>query len=143
MCSRRRGNLAGRKLAILVLPTTSWPKLEPNHARILSTIESTTPGITQNCKWREAILVAERPVLRPGAVLPAGTGLVSDSALPSGPSIYNRRTTTIDEKRVVLCWCNVIVVALLSRIWVGPNDAFRNSPKLRASRGDSEMTARH
>jgi hypothetical protein len=44
---------------------------------------------------------------------------------------------------VVLCWCNVIVVALLSRIWVGPNDGFRNSQKLRASRGDSEMTARH
>ena len=41
---REEQNLAGRKLSILVLPTTSWPKLEPNHATIVSTIESSTAG---------------------------------------------------------------------------------------------------
>jgi len=34
----------GRKLAILVLPTTSWLRLEPNHATIVSTIQSITSG---------------------------------------------------------------------------------------------------
>ena len=37
-------NLAGRKLAILVLPTTSWPGLEPNHTTIFCAIESITSG---------------------------------------------------------------------------------------------------
>ena len=41
---REQQNLVGRKLSILVLPTTSWPKLEPNHTRILSAIESVTSG---------------------------------------------------------------------------------------------------
>jgi len=41
---RQQQNLAGLKLAIVVLPTTSWPRLEPNHTTILSTIESITSG---------------------------------------------------------------------------------------------------
>jgi len=41
---RQQQNLASRRLAIVVLPTTSWPRLEPNHATILSTIESITSG---------------------------------------------------------------------------------------------------
>lgn len=41
---RQQQNLATRKLSILVLPTTSWPKLEPNHTTILSAIESITSG---------------------------------------------------------------------------------------------------
>jgi hypothetical protein len=41
---REQQDLAARKLAILVLPTTSWPRLEPNHARILSAIESISSG---------------------------------------------------------------------------------------------------
>ena len=41
---REQQNLAARKLAILGLSTTSWPKLEPNHMTILSAIESITSG---------------------------------------------------------------------------------------------------
>ncbi len=41
---QQQQNLAGRKLAILVLPTTSWPRLELNHATIVSAIESITSG---------------------------------------------------------------------------------------------------
>ena len=41
---RAQQNLAARKLAILVLPTTSWFTLEPNHAAIVSAIESITSG---------------------------------------------------------------------------------------------------
>jgi len=41
---RCQQNLSGRKLAILVLPSTSWPGLEPNHAKIVSTIESLSSG---------------------------------------------------------------------------------------------------
>jgi hypothetical protein len=38
---REQQNLAARKLAI-VLPTTSWFRLEPNHTTIVSTIQSIT-----------------------------------------------------------------------------------------------------
>ena len=41
---REQQNLAARKLAILVLPTTSWPRLKPNHTTILSAIESIASG---------------------------------------------------------------------------------------------------
>ena len=41
---RCQQNLSGRKLAILVLPSTSWPGLEPNHAKNVSTIESLSSG---------------------------------------------------------------------------------------------------
>jgi len=37
-------NLAGRKIAILVLPTTSWPRLQTLVARILQEISSSNPG---------------------------------------------------------------------------------------------------
>lgn len=41
---RQQQNLADRRLSILVLPTTSWPKLEPNHATIVSALDSIIPG---------------------------------------------------------------------------------------------------
>jgi hypothetical protein len=41
---REQQNLAGRKLAILVLPTTSWLRLEPSHATIVSAVRSITSG---------------------------------------------------------------------------------------------------
>ena len=41
---RQQQNLAGRKLAILVLPTTSWPRLEADRPTILGAIESITSG---------------------------------------------------------------------------------------------------
>ena len=41
---RCQQNLAGRKLAILVLPFTSWPKLSGHIPRIVSAIEAMTAG---------------------------------------------------------------------------------------------------
>jgi hypothetical protein len=37
-------NLSGRKLAILVLPFASWPKLEPNAPKIVSRVANMRPG---------------------------------------------------------------------------------------------------
>jgi hypothetical protein len=37
-------NLRGRRLAIPVLPTTSWPKLRVRTERIVAAIESLQPG---------------------------------------------------------------------------------------------------
>lgn len=37
-------NLTGRKLAILVLPTTSWPQLGRHTQRIVAAVESLRPG---------------------------------------------------------------------------------------------------
>lgn len=41
---RYQQNLAGRRLAILVLPTTSWPKLEPSQTKIVSAAKSLKQG---------------------------------------------------------------------------------------------------
>jgi hypothetical protein len=41
---RYQQNLAGRQLAIMVLLTTSWPKLRPCADRIASTALAMTPG---------------------------------------------------------------------------------------------------
>ena len=40
----RQQNLSGRRLAILVLPTTSWPKLQSEIARIASAVDSLRAG---------------------------------------------------------------------------------------------------
>lgn len=40
-------NLADRRLAILVLPTTSWPRLEPHAATIATAIAALRPGELQ------------------------------------------------------------------------------------------------
>ena len=37
-------SLAGRKLAVLVLPTTSWPKLQTQVQTIISALASLQPG---------------------------------------------------------------------------------------------------
>ena len=37
-------NLAGRKIAILVLPTTSWPKIQPHQDKIGTVVETMKPG---------------------------------------------------------------------------------------------------
>jgi hypothetical protein len=37
-------NLAARKLAIVVLPTTSWPRLRPVAARIAQFVAAAAPG---------------------------------------------------------------------------------------------------
>jgi hypothetical protein len=41
---RYQQNLAGRRLAILVLPTTSWPRLHPHAAAIAVAIVTLGPG---------------------------------------------------------------------------------------------------
>lgn len=41
---RYQQNLTGRKLAILVLPTTSWPKLRGHTAKVATAIAALRPG---------------------------------------------------------------------------------------------------
>lgn len=41
---RYQQNLAGRLLAILVLPTTSWPTIEKHGDRIAAVLEALKPG---------------------------------------------------------------------------------------------------
>jgi uncharacterized protein (DUF2249 family) len=41
---RYQQNLAGRKLSILVLMTTSWPRIQKSIPQILKTIERLSPG---------------------------------------------------------------------------------------------------
>lgn len=37
-------NLKGRKIAILVLPTTSWPKIRPHQEKIAAAVNEIKPG---------------------------------------------------------------------------------------------------
>ncbi len=41
---RSQQNLAGRRIAILVLPTTSWPRLQSIAPRIAQELDSIAPG---------------------------------------------------------------------------------------------------
>ena len=41
---RYQQNLTGRKLAILVLPTTSWPKIQANLALVVTAADNLAPG---------------------------------------------------------------------------------------------------
>lgn len=41
---RYQQNLAGRKLAILVLPTTSWPRIQRHTALISAAVDTLKPG---------------------------------------------------------------------------------------------------
>lgn len=42
---RHQQNLAGRRIAVLVLPTTSWPRLQAITGRIAKEIGSLQPGV--------------------------------------------------------------------------------------------------
>ena len=44
---RYQQNLAERRLAILVLPTTSWPRLQPHAAAIAAAVVALSPGELQ------------------------------------------------------------------------------------------------
>lgn len=48
---RYQQNLAGRKLAILVLPTTSWPKIWRHVQVVVSAVQQIQPG-----EYREIVL---------------------------------------------------------------------------------------
>ena len=41
---RYQQNLSGRRLAILVLPTTSWPKIQAHEAQIAAAVDALHPG---------------------------------------------------------------------------------------------------
>src|SRR5262245_63941772 len=41
---RYQQNLVGRKLAILVLPTSSWPRIQAHIAQIVSAVDGLKPG---------------------------------------------------------------------------------------------------
>jgi hypothetical protein len=50
---RYQQNLAGRRLAILVLPTTSWPRLNPHAAAISAAVVALRPGELQEWSFPE------------------------------------------------------------------------------------------
>ena len=41
---RYQQNLAGRRLAILVLPTTSWPEIQRNVNKVIESVNALKPG---------------------------------------------------------------------------------------------------
>jgi hypothetical protein len=41
---RYQQDLTGRRLAILVLPTTSWPKIRANEVQVIASIDALRPG---------------------------------------------------------------------------------------------------
>jgi predicted nuclease of predicted toxin-antitoxin system len=41
---RHQQSLAGRTVAVLVLPTTSWPKLRPRTTEIVAAVSAVEPG---------------------------------------------------------------------------------------------------
>jgi hypothetical protein len=61
---RYQQNLANRRLAILILPFASWPKLEGHKSKIVAAIEALQPG-DYICAFRAQRL--RRPLLPPRA----------------------------------------------------------------------------
>ena len=41
---RHEQNLKGRRLAVLVLPTTSWPKIHAQLAKVVAAVDALRPG---------------------------------------------------------------------------------------------------
>jgi len=41
---RHQHNLAGYRLAILILPITSWPKIRANQEKVVTAVEASKPG---------------------------------------------------------------------------------------------------
>jgi hypothetical protein len=48
---QRQQHLAGRRLAILVLPTTRWPQIQRHAAAIVAAVESAQPGEYRELSW--------------------------------------------------------------------------------------------
>ena len=48
---RYQQNLSGRRLAILVLPTTSWPAIQPHGETIASAAETMQPAEYRELVW--------------------------------------------------------------------------------------------
>ena len=41
---RQQQNLVDRKLAVLILPTTSWPRIRPHQASVAAAVNTLRPG---------------------------------------------------------------------------------------------------
>lgn len=50
---RYQQNLAGRRLAILVLPTTSWIRIQRHSDDVAHEVESIGPGEYRELAWRD------------------------------------------------------------------------------------------
>lgn len=48
---RDQQNLTGRRLSILVLPTTSWPEIQQHIAVVVEAVETIKPGEYRELKW--------------------------------------------------------------------------------------------
>jgi hypothetical protein len=48
---RYQQNLAGRRIAILVLPTTSWPEIRKHESELLTTVNTIRPGEYRELRW--------------------------------------------------------------------------------------------
>jgi hypothetical protein len=48
---RYQQDLSGRRLAILVLPTTSWPEVQEHLAEITAAVAATQPGSYRELRW--------------------------------------------------------------------------------------------
>ena len=48
---RYQQNLQGRKLAIVVLPTTSWPEIQKRTSEVASAISGMKPGGYLDLRW--------------------------------------------------------------------------------------------
>jgi hypothetical protein len=48
---RYQQNLSGRRLAILVLPTTSWPRIHTNLDRVRATLNAMSSGELAECHF--------------------------------------------------------------------------------------------
>ena len=48
---RYQQNLAGRRIAILVLPTTSWPEISQHEAEVLSAVNTIRNGEYRELRW--------------------------------------------------------------------------------------------
>jgi hypothetical protein len=44
-------NLSGRRLAILVLPTTSWPEISQHEAEVLTAVNTIQAGEYRELRW--------------------------------------------------------------------------------------------
>ena len=48
---RYQQNLSGRSLAILILPTTSWPEIQKHLRVVASSVSTTKPGGYTELRW--------------------------------------------------------------------------------------------
>jgi hypothetical protein len=48
---RYQQNLTGRQLAIMVLPTTNWPKIQRHQAEVAAAVNALRPGDYRELRW--------------------------------------------------------------------------------------------